>query len=378
MNVCHTVFAEMPAIQTWDEFAVQFPWIAHLLLAQQELGLQLVWIAPSTANHTIVKEKIKLRFFQARRFPNQSKLYRHWTRARRLTRAILEERPEVIHHHGLNSWMALRALQQLTQGRSVRRLVQDHGGGMPASGVKHRLYRKALASIHQAIFGDSRARDRWIQRGLLAPEKCQIIFAASSVFKPAPENERLQRRRQLQMTGAPILGWVAHLDHNKDPLTILRAGAFYFAKNSAARLYMHFINDGLRAECEQMIAAHPALQQRVFLRGRLPHAQLESFYQALDYFIQGSHHEAYGYTAVEAMSTGALPILTDIPSFRLLCDQGRCGYLFPPGDAAALQNMLCRLPPTIESAERARVIQHFEKKFSYPVLAQKFLALYHG
>ena len=187
---------------------------------------------------------------------------------------------------------------------------------------------------------------------------------------------RARLRRQLQIEGAPVLGWVAHLNHNKDPLTILRACTKYFEKNPAARLYMHFIEDDLRAVCENLIAAHPALRARVFLRGRLPRAQLESFYRALDYFVQGSRHETYGYTAVEAMSTGAVPIVTDIPSFRLLCDGGRAGHLFPPGEAEALLSLLLKLPPAVAPVARALAIQRFTTEFSYPAVAQNFLTLY--
>ena len=361
MKVCHTVFQEMPAIASWEELARQFPGIAHLLEAQQKLGLQLSWIAPSTANRTFSKDEIRIRFVRA---------------PRHVARAIAEENPEVIHHHGLNSLRALRSLNRLVNERGSRCIVQDHGGGVPSFGVKRRLYRKSLATVRCAVFGDSQTRDRWIEGHLLTPEQCQILFAASSTFEPSEEAERDQLRRQLQMEGKPILGWVAHLDLNKDPMTILRASATYFERNPEARLYLHFIKEDLRAACETAIATNPSLRERVFLRGRIPHAQLESFYRAIDYFLQGSHHEAYGYSVVEAMSTGAIPIVTDIPSFRLLCDDGRCGFVFPPGDYSAVQEILARVPASPPSSERLRMVRRFENEFSYPVIAERLLALY--
>ena len=282
----------------------------------------------------------------------------------------------MIHQHGLNSWRALSFLNKLVRERGSRCIVQDHGGGIPSFGIRRRLYRKSLETVKCAVFGDSGTRDRWIDGHLLAREQCQILFAASSTFAPANDTERDQLRRQLQMEGKPILGWVAHLDSNKDPLTILRASATYFERNREARLYMHFIKDDLRAVCEAAIAGHPALRERVFLRGRIPHPQLESFYRAIDYFVQGSHHEAYGYSVVEAMSAGAIPIVTDIPSFRLLCDDGRCGFLFPPGDVPALQEILAMVPRTASATERLRMVRRFENEFSYAVIAEKFLALY--
>jgi glycosyltransferase involved in cell wall biosynthesis len=240
------------------------------------------------------------------------------------------------------------------------------------------MYRKSLGVVKCVVFGDSSARDRWIEANVLAPEQCRILFAASSTFAPADEAERDRLRRKLDMEGKPLLGWVAHLDRNKDPLTILRAAAAYFEQNPEARLYMHFIKDDLRAECEAAIQAQSGLSGRVFLRGRIPHSQLESFYRSIDYLVQGSHHEAYGYSVVEAMSAGAIPMVTDIPSFRLLCDDGRCGFLFPPGDAAALQAILAEAPRVASAQERSRMVRRFNSEFSYPVIAQRFLSLYTG
>lgn len=378
MRVCHTVFHEMPPIASWEEFATRFPGVAHLLTAQQKLGLRLCWIASSSADHVFCNDAIKVRFVRAPKIYNTDVQSQNvgWNQARRVAHAIAEENPEVIHQHGLNSWRALRSLSELVRERGTGCIVQDHGGGIPSLGIRRRLYRKSLATVKCAVFGDSETRDRWIGGRLLAREQCQILFAASSIFAPAPESDRDQLRRQLQMEGTPILGWVAHLDVNKDPLTILRASASYFERNPEARLYMHFIKDDLREACEAAIAGHPALRQRVFLRGRIPHAKLESFYRAVDYFLQGSHHEAYGYSVVEAMSAGAIPIVTDIPSFRLLCDNGRCGFLFPPGNAPALQELLAMVPRTPSEQERRRTVRRFENEFSYPVIAERFGSLY--
>jgi len=379
MKVCHTVFQEMPLLASWEELEERFPGVAHLLLAQREAGLQPAWLAPSARTHTFLKGGIKCTFVQVppgRPRPASLRQSPDAKRAQQVARALVEENPEVIHHHGLQAWQALHALSGLIKRHDYRCVVQDHGGGVPASRWSGWRYRKPLAAVRHVIFGDTQARDLWIKRGLLAPEKCQTLFAVSSVFRPASASEQTQLRRQQQMEGAPLLGWVAHLDRNKDPLTVLHACASYFKQNPAARLYMHFIKTDLRAACEALIAATPALRQRVFLRGQLPQKQLGAFYQALDYLVQGSHHEAYGYAVVEAMSAGVIPVVTAIPSFRLLCEDGRYGHLFTPGAAGELLQILLQLPHTAGPAERQRVFHRFENEFSYAALVQKLLTLY--
>ena len=55
------------------------------------------------------------------------------------------------------------------------------------------------------------------------------------------------------------------------------------------------------------------------------------FFSAADLFVVGSHHEGSGYALMEACACGAVPVVTDIPTFRLLTGgaagswtRGRC------------------------------------------------------
>ena len=65
---------------------------------------------------------------------------------------------------------------------------------------------------------------------------------------------------------------------------------------------------------------------------RWPHADMPAWFSAADLFVVGSHHEGSGYALMEACACGAVPVVSDIPTFRLLA--GGAGALWPPGDAA--------------------------------------------
>src|SRR5947207_986664 len=96
-KVSHTVFHEMASIASWEQFAARFPGATHLLEAQRNLGLDVSWIAPSAVNKEFSKDGIRVRLVRAPKF----------SRARCVARAISEQNPEIIHLHGLNSWMGL-------------------------------------------------------------------------------------------------------------------------------------------------------------------------------------------------------------------------------------------------------------------------------
>ncbi len=379
MKVCHTLFHKIAPVQNWPQFVQRYPWIAHLLCAQADLGLQPIWVSASDFPTRFGTGSIRLHLVAASRglanfiakgsrvLPDQ---------AQRVMAQVSTLRPDVIHHHDLTSLSALAYLSRYAAQRPVRWIVQDHGGAAPTSRWKQAMFKKHLRRVSRVIFADQNVAQAWVRSGLFPGQKLARLFAISSPFKPAGPRQREALRKRMQLCGEPVFGWVANLDANKDPITILKGLRSYFQQHSRARLYMYFRNSHLKTSCLQQVQRDPVLRDRVHLRGERPHPQMESIFQAFDYFIQGSHHEAYGYSVVEAMSTGAIPIVTDIPSFRLATDSGRFGYLFPPGDAAALSKILQRLPPQPDVQLRQEMLDYFDQELSYAALAKKLLTLY--
>ena len=75
-------------------------------------------------------------------------------------------------------------------------------------------------------------------------------------------------------------------------------------------------------------------RDRVRLAGAVPHDRMAAFFSAADLFVVGSHHEGSGYSLMEACACGAMPVVTGIPTFRLLTGNGSIGALWTTGDAA--------------------------------------------
>lgn len=53
--------------------------------------------------------------------------------------------------------------------------------------------------------------------------------------------------------------------------------------------------------------------------------------------------ESFGIVLIEAMASGAAVVASDLPAFRRVLDDGRCGAMFPRGDATALARVLVDL-----------------------------------
>jgi glycosyltransferase involved in cell wall biosynthesis len=97
---------------------------------------------------------------------------------------------------------------------------------------------------------------------------------------------------------------------------------------------------------------------------------------AADVFVLGSPDEGSGYALIEALACGLVPVVTDIPSFRVLTAGGRLGALWAPGEASALARSLVAVAGRPIEPQRDAVIRHFEAELSWAAVGRRAMALY--
>jgi alpha-1,3-mannosyltransferase len=97
------------------------------------------------------------------------------------------------------------------------------------------------------------------------------------------------------------------------------------------------------------------------------------------YFIAPSAYEGFGITAVEAISAGLVPILSDIPPFARLAAAAGAGVLVDPlADEAAAERVLAldRALETEYVTARQRLIEA-SHLYRWPKVAERFIEEYH-
>ena len=202
-----------------------------------------------------------------------------------------------------------------------------------------------------------------------APARMRIrdVMEASTALR-APARER--------PPGQLSILFVGRLNPNKDPLTVL--GGFHrFVRNHPdATLTFVYEDDELEPELRAALGADPVLARRVSLVGRIRHEEMAAVYARADLFVIGSHHEAMGYAPVEAMACGVVPVLSDIPSFRWLTDEGRVGALWNVGDAASLCDALLRVANADLEPQRVAVRTRFDRCLSWEAIGRRALQIY--
>ena len=292
-----------------------------------------------------------------------------------LRAAVAGAAADVVHVNGLafaaQTWRLRRALPSATAI-----VVQNHSdtGPMGRAPVQRLVGRLARGAADAFLFAADEHVDRWRRAGFIAPGQATYqVMEASTRVAPV---DRDAARSATGVAGAPAALWVGRLNANKDPLTVLAAFERAIDALPRATLTMIYSEDDLLREVRALLAPATALAERVRLVGRVPHEHLASFYSAADLFVLGSRHEGSGYAVIEALACGASPIVTDIPTFRLLTANGSCGALWPAGDADACARAIAAVAGRDLAAERRRVLDHFERHVSWAAVGRRALEIY--
>jgi glycosyltransferase involved in cell wall biosynthesis len=96
------------------------------------------------------------------------------------------------------------------------------------------------------------------------------------------------------------------------------------------------------------------------------------WYSASDVFISASHHEGSGYALIEAIHCGCYPVITNIPTFSKITDNGNQGSLFKTGDTKEVADLLKNLPDKAFHNGRNSRIAFAHEELSFQKMARQF------
>jgi glycosyltransferase involved in cell wall biosynthesis len=290
---------------------------------------------------------------------------------RGIVAAVEAFRPDIVHFFGLIMDIQLAQIARRCQQRGFRLVVHFHGGE-PANGRRKLLQRHNLTRVDRALFTTREQAEQWIDSGLLRAVQAAQVLETSTDMRRLP---RADARALTGMLGDPVCVSVGRLHPVKDPLTMLVGFARFREVAPDARLYLYYLTDELLDELVAVVHADERLHEAVEFRGRAATGLMPAVYSSADFLLQASTREWSGLAILEALACGCLPVVSDIPSFRLMTADGRVGGLFPVGDPEALATALGNLHtagrPTSEEAEA-----HFREHLSFPALASDIDAVY--
>jgi len=271
--------------------------------------------------------------------------------------------PDVVFVNGLV--FPLQILQlKLTLGKKVKIIVL-HRAEKPFKGIKKHLQKLADKCVDAYLFSSSEFAVAW--RHNINIKKIHEIIQASSVFQMT---DKESAKKITKAEGYPIFLWVGRLNANKDPMTVFNAFLKFLKYQPQTRLYMIYQSDDLLPELKNRIRSNAATDS-IRLVGKVPHHQMQEWYNSAHFIISGSHYEGGGTSVSEGMSCGCIPIVTNISSFRKMTGPGKCGLIYQPGNEKELLDVLLKTKELDMEEERKKVLQQFNGELSFNAIAEK-------
>jgi glycosyltransferase involved in cell wall biosynthesis len=284
--------------------------------------------------------------------------------------AIGRHSPDVVHINGLIFPQLVGDIRKSVGNRTAI-VVQHHGGEFPVRGSgpvglwQRRRWRRGLAAADAISFTAREQAEPWRAADVLGDQRILEIVESGTMLRRVARD---RARSAIGITASPLILWVGRLTTNKDPLVVLDGLEEALPALPEARVVMLFGDDTLFVPVDGRVRASAILRDRVTLAGRITHEELPNYYGAADVFVSGSHSEGSGYALIEAMSAGVVPVVTDIPSFRVIA--GDCGRRWPPGDGKALAKALRSVCGGNFEEQRARVAEQYERVLRWDAIAR--------
>ncbi len=281
-----------------------------------------------------------------------------------LNRFVKDLNPDIVIVQGLHHPLQLIQLRMILPKKT--KIIAQHHAEKPFAGAKKYVQRIADKFVDAYLFASHTLGLEWVENGNLAStKKIHEVMEVSSIFSPLDKNEAKLRTTA---EGRPVFLWVGRLNANKDPINVIKAFLKFAKSYPEARLYMIYHTDELLNYIRKLLNTGDC---PVKLIGQVPHSDLLYWFNSADYFISGSHYEGSGTAVCEAMSCGCVPVVTDIPSFRMITNNGQCGILYEPGSEAALLAALLQTKNLDLDEKRKNSFAHYHKKLSFEAIARQ-------
>ena len=345
-----------------DKYLNKYPTINGWCRALSDLGLEVRVYHRFNTNHSFKRDGVEY-FLVKEDLRNGLKWYQTLSD---FHKKIGECKHDIIHVNSFNyTYQACLLKSKCTQSKVV---IQHHAEN-PRNPVKRFLTRYFSSSLDGFIFSSSETYNEWLNEKIIVSSKkfSEIMEGSSNfIYKSRDEN-----RAKTGLAGKPVFLWVGRLNENKDPLTVLSGFLKLLTNFPDAKLYMIYSEDKFKQQVVSFINQNKLLKNNVNLIGYVNHNHISDYYNSADYFVLGSHYEGSGFSLVEAMSCGVVPIVTDIPSFRMITNYGQIGILWQSGEANSFYESAKKMLNNPLDVELKKTLEYFSDNLSYPAIGKK-------
>lgn len=217
----------------------------------------------------------------------------------------------------------------------------------------------------ERVIAVSRATaDAFVRQGG-APDRVQVVYNGTDAAPfEASAIESGKIRGELGLTDVPLIGCFSRIAEWKGQHVLLEAVAGIPGVHVAIVGGPLFNEHAYEQRLHERVRAL-GMEDRVHFLGHRPDVAI--LMRNVDLVVHPSTApEPFARTLIESIFAGHAPIASACGGVPELIDSGRTGYLFPPGDVAALRTLLQHLLETpdevrrVAAQARAHAYAHFE------------------
>jgi len=272
------------------------------------------------------------------------------TLAKRLKAVALEIKPDVIHAHSppLNAIAALRAGRSLgiPVVYEIRAFWEDAAvdhGTSREWGLRYRLTRAmetyALQQVHAATTICEGLRAEIVGRGIPVSKVTVIPNAVNIDDFSVGEQRDEAMALQLGIVGCQVLGFIGSFYAYEGLDILLRALPTMLTSNPAIRVLL--VGGGPQEAQLKQLAADLNLSGHVIFTGRVPHDQVQRYYNLIDVLVYPRLKMRLTdlvtpLKPLEAMAQGRILVASDVGGHCELIEDNKTGVLFEAGNPQAL------------------------------------------
>jgi PEP-CTERM/exosortase A-associated glycosyltransferase len=276
---------------------------------------------------------------------------------RRLEQVVKETRPDILHAHSpaLNGEAAVRVGRRygIPVVYEVRAFWEDAAvdhGTSREGGLRYRLTRALETRVFRradavTTICEGLRRDI-VDRGIAAGKVTVIPNAVDIERFRFGASRDLELARTLGLEDALVLGFIGSFYAYEGLPLLLEALPGIVRRVPDTRLLL--VGGGPQEAELKRLAGELGLQDKVIFTGRVPHDQVQSYYDLVDVFAYPRlpmrlTDLVTPLKPLEAMAQGRLVVASDVGGHRELIRPGETGELFEAGNAEALASTVVDL-----------------------------------
>lgn len=314
------------------------------------------------------------------------------TLARRLEEVARIIKPDILHAHSpvLNGLAALRVARRLgiPLVYEIRAFWEDAAvdhGTTKEDSLRYKATRAletyVLRHAHAVTTICAGLRNDIVDRGI-PQDKVTVIPNAVDLahFTMGGVPDR-QLAEKLGLGGKHVLGFIGSFYAYEGLSLLLQALPGILGTVPDARILL--VGGGIQENYLKQLAADLGISDKVIFTGRIPHDQVQRYYDLVDIFVYPRlsmrlTELVTPLKPLEAMAQGRLVVASDVGGHKELIRHGETGYLFAAGSIPALSETLINMLQQREKwPELHAAARHFvEAERSWPASVARYRAVY--